>query len=162
MTDTITADIATLYRDLTRISRTLRAIASGSLTAGTASALWTIIQSSPIRLCELAERESVSAPTMSRIVASLEQSGFIERQIDPNDARARLFSATTEGIELITNAQTVKAKVLTEALAGLAPADRDTVLRGTALLAGALANPEPRNQELRNPELQNHKSTETS
>ena len=77
---------------------------------------------------------------MSRIVAGLEESGYVERQVDPDDARARLFSATREGVELITNAQSVKAKVLTEALAGLDADDRDTVHRGLALLADALSN----------------------
>lgn len=151
MTDTITQavqasgvehaevnEIASLYRNLTRVSRTLRSIASGSLTAGTASALWTVIQSSPIRLCELADRESVTAPTMSRIVAGLEDAGYIERQVDPDDARARLFSATPAGIELITNAQSVKARVLTDALAGLDASDRETVFQGLELLADAL------------------------
>lgn len=68
-----TSDVAVLYHHLVRITRSLRSGGQGVLSAGVASALWTIINHGPLRLSELADRESVTMPTMSRIVASLEQ-----------------------------------------------------------------------------------------
>ncbi|AZG48541.1 MarR family winged helix-turn-helix transcriptional regulator [Gordonia insulae] len=132
-------DVATLYHLLTRITRTLRTRGgNGNLTAGVAAALWTIINHAPIRLSALADRESVSAPTMSRIVASLEENGYIERTTDPDDGRAKLLSPTPAGVELITNARTNKARLLAEALDGLDDDDRSTVGRGLTILAEAL------------------------
>ncbi|MFW0792364.1 MarR family transcriptional regulator [Gordonia sp. CPCC 205515] len=134
------ADVATLYHLLTRINRTLR-IRGGdgaNLSAGVAAALWTIINHAPIRLSALAERESVSAPTMSRLVAVLDEKGYIERTTDPDDGRAKLLSATPEGVEVIASARSQKARVLAEAIDGLDSEDRSTVCRGLSILADAL------------------------
>ncbi|MFI5718104.1 MarR family winged helix-turn-helix transcriptional regulator [Nocardia sp. NPDC051750] len=137
-------EVATLYHLLTWINRTLRARgASRNLSAGVASALWTIVNHGPVRLSVLAERESVSAPTMSRIVAALEAQGYIARTPDPDDGRARLLNPTPDGIELISNARTRKAQVLAEAIDGLAPDDRVTVGRGLTILADALRTTGP-------------------
>ncbi|GGL17638.1 MarR family winged helix-turn-helix transcriptional regulator [Nocardia jinanensis] len=133
------ADVATLYHLLTRINRTLRTRDQGrNLSAGVASALWTIINHAPIRMSTLAERESVSAPTMSRIVAVLVDRGYIERTPDPGDGRARLLNPTAAGIELIADARTKRAQLLAEALDGLDADDRVTVGRGVTILAEAL------------------------
>ncbi|MGI5217054.1 MarR family winged helix-turn-helix transcriptional regulator [Nocardia sp. CA-290969] len=132
-------DVATLYHLLTWINRTLRTRGSGgNLSAGVASALWTIVNHAPIRLSALAERESVSAPTMSRLVAALEDRGYIERTPDPDDGRARLLKPTPTGIELIADARSRKAQLLTEAVEGLDPDDRRTVSRGLTILADAI------------------------
>ncbi|MEU4311000.1 MarR family transcriptional regulator [Nocardia sp. NPDC024068] len=133
------AEVANLYHLLTRINRTLRTRGqSRNLSAGLASALWTIISHAPIRLSTLAERESVSAPTMSRIVAALEDRGFVERTPDPADGRARLLNPTPAGTGLIADSRTRRAQLLAEALDGLDPDDRVTVGRGVTLLADAL------------------------
>lgn len=133
------AEVANLYHLLTRINRTLRTRGqSRNLSAGLASALWTIINHAPIRLSALAERESVSAPTMSRIVAALEERGFVQRSPDPADGRARLLDPTPAGVGLIADSRSRRAQLLAEALEALAPDDRATVGRGVAILADAL------------------------
>lgn len=133
------ADVATLYHLLTRINRTLRTQGgNGNLSAGVAAALWTIINHAPIRLSALAEREAVSAPTMSRIVGALEEQGYVERTSDPDDGRAKLLSPTPAGIELITNARTQRARLLADAIGRLDDDDRATVVRGMGILADAL------------------------
>ena len=58
---------------------------------------------------------------MSRVVAALEEQGYVERTADPEDGRAKLLSATPEGIELIRNARTRKARLLSEVMDELAP-----------------------------------------
>lgn len=133
------AEVATLYHLLTRINRALRTRGGqSSLTTGVAAALWTVINHGPIRLSALAELESVTAPTMSRVVAALEEQGYVERTADPEDGRAKLLSATPEGIELIRNARTRKARLLSEVMDELAPDDRAAVSRGLSILADAL------------------------
>ncbi|MCH5642364.1 MarR family transcriptional regulator [Gordonia sp. ABSL49_1] len=136
---TVGSDVGTVYHQLTQINRALRTRGGqGSLSAGVAAALWTIVNHSPIRLSTLAQRESVTAPTMSRIVGTLEEQGYVARTVDPDDARARLFTATPAGIELIRNARSRRAQLLAEALEELDDADRDAVHRGLAALADAL------------------------
>lgn len=133
------ADVATLYHLLTRINRTLRVRGgNGNLSAGVAAALWTIINHSPIRLSALADRESVSAPTMSRLVAALDEKGYIERTTDPDDGRAKLLSATAAGVAVIADARSAKARLLADAIDGLDATDRATVSRGLSILADAL------------------------
>ncbi|MDL9936758.1 MarR family transcriptional regulator [Gordonia sp. ABSL1-1] len=135
---TATADAALVYHRLAQITRALRTRGGqGGLTAGAAATLWTIVKHSPIRLSALAQRESVTPPTMSRIVASLEEQGLVERTVDPDDARARLFSATEVGVELIGNARSARASLVADALERLSEADRTTVGKGLALLADA-------------------------
>lgn len=138
------AEVATLYHLLTWITRTLRHRGpTRNLSAGVASALWTIINHAPIRLSDLAELESVSAPTMSRIVAALEDKGYIQRTPDPDDGRARLLSPTPDGIDVIADARTERAKWLAAAIDGIGPDDRATVSRGLEILAQALGMPGP-------------------
>lgn len=139
MTPPTPSNAAQLYHNLVRITRALRATAgAGGLTAGSSSALWTIVNHSPIRLSEIAERESVAAPTMSRVVAALENDGYVERSVDPDDGRARLFNATPAGVELITSSGSRKAQALSAAIAELSDQDKARVHDGLAILARAL------------------------
>lgn len=142
MTPPTPSSAAQLYHNLVRISRALRASAgAGGLTAGSSSALWTIVNNSPIRLSEIADRESVAAPTMSRVVAALENDGYVERTVDPDDGRARLFNATPAGVELITNSGSRKAQALSAAIAELSDDEKARVHDGLAILARALTAP---------------------
>lgn len=133
-------DVAGMYRDLTRITRVLRAKASRvGLTASAAASLWTIINNDPIRVTALAEAESVSAPTMSKIVASLVERGYVARVEDPEDARAKLVQPTSEGRAVIADMRLARSRALAGALESMSPAERDTVETGLRLLSAALA-----------------------
>ncbi|RPA61079.1 MarR family transcriptional regulator [Gordonia oryzae] len=140
---TDTPDVAILYHHLVRITRSLRSGGQGVLSAGVASALWTIINHGPLRLSELADRESVTMPTMSRIVASLEQQGFVERAPDPDDGRARLLVATVAGTEHINHARSTKAQILGTAMERLDPQTRSHLTEGVVALAAALTDTAP-------------------
>ena len=61
--------------------------AGDDLTASRLAALTTIEALGPITLGELAAIEQVQPPSMTRIVARLEEGGLVERQVDPNDRR---------------------------------------------------------------------------
>jgi DNA-binding MarR family transcriptional regulator len=132
-------DNATLHRDLVRVLRTLRAVgSSGDLSAGLSSALWTVLNHGPLRLSTLAECESVSMPTASRIVADLEQRGYVERTSDPDDGRARLIRATSDGAAVINTSRSAKALLLSRAVASLDPDTRAHLAPAVAALADAL------------------------
>ncbi|MGH2352869.1 MAG: MarR family winged helix-turn-helix transcriptional regulator [Chloroflexota bacterium] len=53
------------------------------------------------RLTELAARAQMTHQSMSELVAGLEARGYLERQPDPTDKRARLVRLTPRGRELL-------------------------------------------------------------
>lgn len=50
---------------------------------------------------EVAERTCVMAPSLTRIIRSLEERGLINRRRDPKDARRTMLSITDKGVALI-------------------------------------------------------------
>ena len=53
------------------------------------------------RLIDLAERAQMTHQSMSELVASLEQRGYVERRPDPTDRRARIVCFTPKGRTLM-------------------------------------------------------------
>src|SRR3954453_12532972 len=81
----------------------LRRIRRGDDVAGLSaprlSALSVVIYRGPISLTELAKAESVTAPTMTRLVQALVKSGLVEKSVDARDNRAGLLRPTDLGRE---------------------------------------------------------------
>ncbi|GEE02902.1 hypothetical protein nbrc107696_33480 [Gordonia spumicola] len=139
MADLTSHDVAAMYQHFVRISRALRAHgASAGLSAGTASSLWTVYSNAPIRVTDLADHESVAVPTMSKIVASLVDRGYVAKVRDPDDARVILLEPTDTGREVITGMRFVRTRALADALALLSDDDRATVESGLRLLSDAI------------------------
>ncbi|GAB2671258.1 hypothetical protein GCM10027169_36350 [Gordonia jinhuaensis] len=135
----VPTDAVQVFHDLMRIMRTLRSVGlQGSLASGATSALWTLVQNKPMRLSDLAEREIVAIPTMSRIVASLEKQNYVSRSPDPDDGRACLLEATPEAVELITGTTSRRAQLINSALDELDPDERAATMRCLDHLAKAL------------------------
>lgn len=123
---------ARLYLALGRLTRMLRRT-GGRLSAGTVSALVSIAALGPVRAGDLATREGVAAPTLSRILATLDELGLIERAPDPEDGRSVLVSVTQAGQDELAELRARRTDVLLERMARLDPAER------TALLAAVEA-----------------------
>ncbi|MDT7651785.1 MAG: hypothetical protein QOI36_3191, partial [Pseudonocardiales bacterium] len=70
-----------------RLHRRIRIDGRESIPPLQLSALATVEQHGPLRLSELARREAVTAPTMSRVLAALDDQGLVIRTPDPSDAR---------------------------------------------------------------------------
>lgn len=75
--------------------------AEAGITPARLSALSVLVHEGPVSLTGLAEAEQVSAPTMSRLVAALEEDGLVVRRPDPSDGRAVRLGATPEGRRLL-------------------------------------------------------------
>jgi DNA-binding MarR family transcriptional regulator len=101
-----------------RVNRRLIA-ARGSLSYGLLSALSTVSKQGPIRFADLAQIELVSAPSITRLVAELENRGLVERSADPVDGRASLIVVTEKGSAAILEARAARAKVVFDLLSGL-------------------------------------------
>lgn len=135
---------AAVYHNIVSIQRALRQRAGvGSLAPSSLSALWVIVKRTPLRLSELADVENVAAPTMSRIVASLEREGFVARTVDPEDGRAYLLSPTQKGVDMISGNTSRRIQTLDQALAAIEDEDaREKVVAGLKFLAEAMGRVE--------------------
>jgi DNA-binding MarR family transcriptional regulator len=69
------------------------------------SALSVLVFGGPTTLGRLALAEQVKPPTMTRIVAGLENSGLAEREADAGDARRVRIRATAKGVRLLQQAR---------------------------------------------------------
>jgi DNA-binding MarR family transcriptional regulator len=85
--DELTALAARLRLTVGRLNRRIRIDGHESIPPLQLSALVTIEAHGPLRLSELARREAVTAPTMSRVLTALDQQGLVVRTTDPSDAR---------------------------------------------------------------------------
>lgn len=86
-----------------RLIRSIRQHNAGGLTPSQVSALATIEESGPIRISDLASRESIGAPVATRVTASLEDLGYIKRVQDSEDKRACLVELTCGGHKVLKN-----------------------------------------------------------
>jgi DNA-binding MarR family transcriptional regulator len=66
------------------------------------------------RLGELAEQAQVAKQTATALVDRLERAGYVERTVDPTDARARLVRIGSRGAEIIPIARAEEAKIEAE------------------------------------------------
>ncbi|MCF1592327.1 MarR family winged helix-turn-helix transcriptional regulator [Streptomyces muensis] len=79
------------------LERQLRLETTQPFTATQFSMLETIKGYGPLSLTELAAREKYSAPTISKVVIILEESGLIERLADPSDRRISRVQLSEQG-----------------------------------------------------------------
>jgi len=123
---------------IARSARRLRQEAGTDLSPSLTAALATVERHGPLTPTELATRERVQRPTVTRVAARLEELGLVARAADPGDRRSALISVTPAGRELLAAARTRKDAFLSERLDALAPEDRATLERAAALLEGML------------------------
>ncbi len=88
---------ARLRMTLGRLNRRVRQHGPQTLTSSQASTLSSLETLGPVRLGDLAAHEGVTAPTQSRLVASLENHGLVRRTPDSDDRRATLLAITAQG-----------------------------------------------------------------
>src|SRR3954452_9941518 len=128
-------DIAVRLRlTITRTSRRLRQEAGSGLSPTATAALATVDRHGPLTPSELAQRERVQRPTVTRLVARLEEMGLLARAGDPGDRRSSLLSITLEGRALLEEARERKDAYLASRLVGLGPDERAALDRAAAIL----------------------------
>jgi DNA-binding MarR family transcriptional regulator len=122
-----------------RFNRRLRqARPVGELTQNQISVLTSLDMAGALTPRELADAERVQPPTMTKVLAKLEERGLVQRTPHPTDGRQVLLSATQAGREVIAEQRRVKDEWLTRTLAGL-PADEREALRQAAEILGRIA-----------------------
>jgi DNA-binding MarR family transcriptional regulator len=121
--------------------------AADGVTAARASALSVLVYGGPSALGDLARREHVATPTMSRLVEAMVQEGLVTRSPAPESRRTLRVEATPRGRELIERGRTRRIRRLADELASLGARDLATLERAVGVLgrlavnAGASAPP---------------------
>ena len=132
-------DLATRLRmAIARSARRLRQESGTGLSPSLTAALATVERHGPLTPSELAARERVQRPTITRLAIRLEELGLVARAADPGDRRSSLITVTPPGRALLATARTRKDAFLSERLDELDAADRATLERAAALLEGML------------------------
>jgi DNA-binding MarR family transcriptional regulator len=125
-----------------RLQRQLRRRAVGDLTLSQISALVSLEQHGPMRAGDLAARESVSAPTMTRILAVLEERGFVAREVDPSDRRASSVALTEPGEQMLATLRQERTAFLADRLSQLDDGERRRLADAVEVLEQLVALPE--------------------
>jgi DNA-binding MarR family transcriptional regulator len=132
---TTDADLAARLRlAIARTARRLRQEGGEELSASQTAALATIDRHGPLTPSELAARERIQRPTVTRIVARLEDGGLVQRTRDPQDGRSSLVALSPAGRELLARGRTRKNAYLARRLRELDAGDRATLERAAAIL----------------------------
>jgi DNA-binding MarR family transcriptional regulator len=97
-----TAELAARLRmSVARMARFLRQQDQGELPQGQTSALATIVRLGPMTLGDVAARERIAPPSVTKAIEQLVSKGLVARRVDPNDRRVVLVEATAEGRRLL-------------------------------------------------------------
>lgn len=138
------AEIASHLRfAVMRLSRRLRQHAPAGITPSQLSALAVVVRDGPLTLSQLAQAERVQPPTITRVVDSLVQSGFVTRTTAENDRRVAWVEATSSGAAVVEGARKRRDAYLAQHLRKLSPADVALLERAATLLERLTEDPAP-------------------
>ncbi|MFD2763654.1 MarR family winged helix-turn-helix transcriptional regulator [Micromonospora eburnea] len=132
------AQLAPQLRDaITRLNRRVRqARPVGDLTVTQVSALTSLNLAGALTPRELADVERVQPPTMTKIVAKLEERGLVQRTPHPTDGRQVILAATEGGRAVLEQFERARNEWLADRLAALTEEERDTLRRAANILQG--------------------------
>jgi DNA-binding MarR family transcriptional regulator len=117
-----------------RLQRILRQQAMGGLTLTQLSCLATIGREGPLPLGELAGRENLSPPFITKIITKLEEEGLVTRATVAQDRRVSLASLTQAGRQLLDQVRSARTMYLNQRLAALSPEQQADLAAALPLL----------------------------
>jgi DNA-binding MarR family transcriptional regulator len=128
--------LAAALRDtIMRLNRRLRqARPVGELTLTQISALNSLEMAGALSPRELAESERVQPPTMTKIIAKLEDRGLVHRTPHPTDGRQVILAATEAGRAVVSEHRRARDAWLARRLSTLTVDERETLRRAAELL----------------------------
>ena len=119
-------DLAALLRPsllrLTRLIRNQRVDMTVTLTQ--LSAMATLSNCGAMSAGELANRERVQPPSMTKVLANLEERGLVRRAAHPTDKRQAIIEITDAGLGLLDSERQSRDAWLSRRLAELTPQER--------------------------------------
>ena len=135
-----TAELATVLRPaLLRLTRQIRIQrADTSITLTQLSALGALEKCGPMSPGELATYERVQPPSMTKILAGLEERGLVHRTTHPTDRRQAIIELTETAHELIDSERRSRDAWFSQRLVTLSEDER-TLLRNVVPVLDKLA-----------------------
>lgn len=125
-----------------RLHRRFSRRAVGGLTPSQLSVLVTVEQHGPLRLGDLATREVITPPTVTRLVSSLQDRSLVDRVTDPEDGRAALIEISQAGVTLLEEIRRERTAFIAQRLSSLEPEQRAQVADAVMLLEQLIDVPE--------------------
>ena len=119
---------------VTRLQRRLRQQGVGGLSPSQSSALTSVAKLGSPTLGELAAREVVQPPSMTRIVGALENMGYVTRVVDPTDRRVARVTLSPQGRAVLDHNRSAKNAYPAQRLLHLTTEERDSLGDLTFLL----------------------------
>jgi DNA-binding MarR family transcriptional regulator len=116
-----------------RLARRVR-LATNDIPPLQFSALATLDKHGPLRSGELATREAVTAPTMTRVLGALAERGLVTREADPTDARSVQVSLSPAGVEALNRIRSERTALLGARIARLTHEQRVALIAGLSAL----------------------------
>jgi len=83
---------------------------------------------------KLAAKEGVQPPSMTRVIAALEDMGFVERSPHPTDGRQSIVALTGAGTTFVEKTISAREAWLDRKLAELSADDRDVLDRAAEII----------------------------
>ncbi|WP_041440826.1 MULTISPECIES: MarR family winged helix-turn-helix transcriptional regulator [Thermomonospora] len=83
---------------------------------------------------ELADHEKVQPPSMTRVIAALEEQGLVERSPHPTDGRQVVLRVTQRGVDLLREERRRKEAWLSRRLSELTPREREILRQAAPIL----------------------------
>ncbi len=83
---------------------------------------------------ELAEHEKVQPPSMTRVIAVLEDRSLVMRAPHATDRRQVMLTATDQGMDLVQQSRRLREAWLAQRLRELSPAERATLRAAAPIL----------------------------
>ncbi len=123
-----------LRLSITRLARILRQQDAGSLGPTMSSALATITHEGPLTLGELAAREHVAPPSITKVVDQLEAKDLVRRTQDRNDRRVTRVETSAAGRRHIAEARSRRAAWLALRLDDLPAEDLERLWAASGVL----------------------------
>lgn len=132
-------DVAALQDVSLRLTRKLRKRSQTELTMSQISALSTLQRNGPLRVGDLARREQISKSSVTRLVARLEGTGYLERRADPDDGRSFVVDITEHGHDLLDSARQRANEFLALQVGRLSEDDRRSIMAALPSLERLIA-----------------------
>jgi DNA-binding MarR family transcriptional regulator len=118
-----------------RLNRRLRAQrTNASVTLSQISALSSLHKCGPMTPGELAGREGVQPPSMTRVISALEDLGYISKRAHPNDGRQVIVELTEQGLGYIEADISAREAWLDARLSELDESERETLTRAAEII----------------------------
>lgn len=118
-----------------RLNRRLRAQSADSkITLSQLSALSCLHKTGAMTPGELAAREGVQPPSMTRVIAALEDAGLVARRAHPTDGRQAIVELTEAGRARIDEEVSIRERWLDQQLVDLSEEERRVLSQAAEII----------------------------